>query len=94
MVLDIQMAIEKDMRDDPEIFDAAREYIFQAMEREAFPGFLRAKALGNLVKFSGLLRMIIGLLSLFAAFWTAFSLIFLGFGRLARLWVSLSINYN
>ena len=89
MVLDIQTAIEKDMRDDPEIFDAAREYIFQAMEREAFPAFLRAKALGNLVKFSALLRLILGLLSLFAGFWTGFALIFLGYARTTRCWVSL-----
>jgi hypothetical protein len=87
MVLDIQSAIEKDGRDDPEIFDGAREYIFQAMEREAFPGFLRAKALGNLIAFSALLRLIIGLLSLFGGFWTGFALIFLGFGRVTRLWV-------
>lgn len=87
MVLDIQTAIEKDMRDDPEIFDAAREYIFQAMERDAFPGFLRAKALGNLVRLSALLRLILGLFSLFAGFWTGFSLIFLGYGRTTRCWV-------
>ena len=87
MVLDIQQAIEKDMRDDPEIFDAAREYIFQAMERDAFPGFLRAKALGNLVRFSALLRLLLGLLSLFAGFWTGFTLIFLGYSRVTRCWV-------
>lgn len=89
MVMDIQTAIEKDMRDDPEIFDAAREYVFQAMEREAFPGFLRAKALGNLVRFSALLRMIFGLLSLFAGFWSGFALIFLGYSRTTRCWVLL-----
>lgn len=87
MVYDIRTAIEKDLRDDPEIFDTAREYIFQAMERDAFPGFLRAKALGNIVRFSALLRLILGLLALFAGFWTGFSLIFLGYGRLTRCWV-------
>jgi Regulator of G protein signaling domain len=87
MVIDIQTAIEKDMRDDPEVFDGAREYIFQAMEKDAFPGFLRAKALGNLVRFSALLRLITGLVCLFAGFWTAFSLIFLGYDRLRRCWV-------
>ena len=87
MVMDIQTAIEKDMRDDPEIFDAAREYIFQAMERDAFPGFLRAKALGNLVRLSALLRLVLGLLSLFGAFWSGFTLIFLGYDRLTRCWV-------
>jgi len=94
MVVDIQTAIEKDMRDDPEIFDAAREYIFQAMEREAFPGFLRAKALGNLVRFSALLRMMIGLLALFGGFWAGFAMIFLGYSRTTRCWVSYSFNVS
>ena len=88
MVLDIQTAIEKDQRDDPEIFDAAREYIFQAMEREAFPGFLRQKALGNLIRVSSLARLIIGLLALFGGFWAGFAMIFLGYSRVTRCWVS------
>ena len=87
-MVDIQSAIEKDGRDDPEIFDQARDYVFQAMERDAFPGFLRAKALGNIVRFDALLRLILGLLSLFAGFWAGFSMIFLGFGRSTRCWVS------
>jgi len=86
--VDIQSAIEKDGRDDPEVFDGAREYVFQAMERDAFPGFLRAKALGNVVRFDALLRLILGLLSLFAGFWAGFSMIFLGYGRVTRCWVS------
>ncbi|GAB7366804.1 hypothetical protein MBLNU230_g0755t2 [Neophaeotheca triangularis] len=47
---DITKAIEQEGRDDPEVFDRAKDYVFQAMERDAFPGFLRAKALGNLVQ--------------------------------------------
>jgi hypothetical protein len=94
IVMDIQTAIEKDMRDDPEIFDGAREYVFQAMERDAFPGFLRAKALGNLVRFSALLRMMIGLLALFAGFWAGFAMIFLGYSRTTRCWVYLSYGID
>lgn len=41
LVLHMVEAIEKDLRDDPEVFDEAREYVYQAMEREAFPGFVR-----------------------------------------------------
>jgi hypothetical protein len=70
-------AIEEQGRDDPEVFDAAKDYVFQAMERDAFPGFLRQKALGNLVPPSMMMRLIIGLLSLFGGFWAAFVLIFL-----------------
>jgi hypothetical protein len=83
----ITRSIEEEGRDDPEVFDAAKDYVFQAMERDAFPGFLRTKALGNLVPPSMMLRLILGLLSMFGGFWTAFVLIFLDYTRLNRLWV-------
>lgn len=81
-------AIENEGRDDPEVFDAAKDYVFQAMERDAFPGFLRSKALGNLVPPSIMFRLVLGLLSLFGAFWTGFILIFLNYSRQTRCWVS------
>jgi len=80
-------AIEREGRDDPEVFDAAKDYVFQAMERDAFPGFLRHKALGNIVQPSMMLRLIVGLVALFAALWTAFVLIFLDYSRQTRCWV-------
>lgn len=92
MVADIQNAIEKDQRDDPEVFDAAREYIFQAMEREAFPGFLRQKALGNLIRVTSLGRLILGLLALFGGLWAGFAMIFLGYSRATRCWVSIPVE--
>lgn len=80
--------IEVDGRDDPEVFDEAKDYVFQAMERDAFPGFLRAKALGNLVPPSSLVRLILGLLGMFGGFWAGFCLIFLDIHpRVTRLWV-------
>lgn len=85
----ISTAIEVDGRDDPELFDEAKEYVFQAMERDAFPGFLRSKALGNLVPASVMARLILGLLGMFGGFWAAFALIFLDIKpRGTRLWVS------
>ena len=86
---EITNAIEKEGRDDPEVFDAAKDYVFQAMERDAFPGFLRSKALGNLVQASMMLRLIVGTVSVFAAIWTAFVLIFLDKNRATRCWVIL-----
>lgn len=86
---DITDNIEQQGRDDPEVFDAAKDYVFQAMERDAFPGFLRAKALGNIVQPSMMLRLIVGLVSLFAAFWAAFVLIFLDRSRSTRCWLIL-----
>lgn len=86
---DITNNIEKEGRDDPEVFDPAKDYVFQAMERDAFPGFLRAKALGNIVAPSMMLRLITGLIALFGALWTSFVLIFLDASRSRRCWVIL-----
>lgn len=90
---DVTTAIEEHGRDDPEVFDVAKDYVFQAMERDAFPGFLRMKALGNLVPPTLIMRLIIGLVAMFGAFWTAFVLIFLDRGRLTRLWVRLVVYF-
>ncbi|KAI1334338.1 RGS domain-containing protein [Xylariaceae sp. FL0016] len=81
---DITTAIEQDGRDDPEVFDVAKDYVFQAMERDAFPGFLRARALGNLIPPTIVARLILGLVAMFGAFWTAFILIFLNYPRTTR----------
>lgn len=86
---DVTRAIEEEGRDDPEVFDLAKDYVFQAMERDAFPGFLRMKALGNLIPPTLMLRLIIGLVSMFGGFWAAFVLIFLDIDRITRLWVRL-----
>ncbi|KAK5309389.1 Bud site selection protein, Revert to axial protein 1 [Exophiala xenobiotica] len=82
-------AIEDENRDDPEIFDDAKDYVFQAMERDAYPGFLQAKALGNLVPLSILLRLIIGLLCLAAGFWAGYWFILRHIPRSTRCWVIL-----
>jgi hypothetical protein len=65
----------------------AKDYVFQAMERDAFPGFLRMKALGNLIPPTLIMRLILGLVSMFGGFWAAFILIFLNEDRMTRLWV-------
>eukprot|EP00918_Siedleckia_nematoides_P028952 GHVU01062215.1.p1 GENE.GHVU01062215.1~~GHVU01062215.1.p1 ORF type:complete len:316 (-),score=17.51 GHVU01062215.1:310-1257(-) len=86
---DITMSIESHGRDDPEVFDAAKDYVFQAMERDAFPAFLRMRALGNLVPQSLMTRLIIGLLAMFGGWWAAFVLIFLNDSRKTRAWLIL-----
>ncbi|RFU34372.1 hypothetical protein B7463_g2019, partial [Scytalidium lignicola] len=86
---EITESIEEHGRDDPEVFDAAKDYVFQAMERDAFPGFLRMKALGNLVPPSMMLRLALGLLAMFGAFWAGFILIFLNYSRHIRVWLIL-----
>lgn len=84
---DVTTAIEDGGRDDPEVFDVAKDYVFQAMERDAFPGFLRMKALGNLIPPTLIVRLIVGLIAMFGGFWTAFVLIFLNYPRHTRAWV-------
>ena len=91
ILADVQEAIEgPDQRADPELFDHAKDYVFQAMERDAYPGFLQNKGLGNLVPQSMLVRLIVGLISFFAAMWASFILIFLDKSRSTRCWVGRS----
>ena len=85
---DITNCIEEESRDDPEVFDAAKDYTFQAMERDAFPGFLRAKALGNLVPPSSFLRLALGLFAMTGGFWAGFACILLNKPKHIRCWVS------
>ncbi|RMD44736.1 hypothetical protein DV735_g418, partial [Chaetothyriales sp. CBS 134920] len=81
--------IEEEGRDDPEVFDDAKDYVFQAMERDAFPGFLQAKALGNLVPLSIVIRVVVGLCSLMAGFWGGYYMILTDKPRHIRCWVIL-----
>ncbi|KUJ24148.1 putative RGS domain protein [Mollisia scopiformis] len=87
LVEEMIYAIEQQGRDDPEVFDAAKDYVFQAMERDAFPDFLRAKALGNLTPPSLLYRLILGLLGEFAGVWAGSVLCMTGASRATRAWL-------
>lgn len=81
-------AIEEEGRDDPEVFDDAKDYVFQAMERDAFPGFLQAKALGNLVPLSVIMRLAVGLASFGGGFWGGYYMILTDMPKHIRCWVS------
>jgi len=61
----------------PDMFHSQKEYCFRAMEQDAFPRFLRAKAFGNLTPLSALVRLIAGLIVLWIGLAAGFSLIFL-----------------
>ncbi|OBZ78327.1 Protein rax1 [Grifola frondosa] len=61
----------------PDMFHSQKEYCYRAMEQDAFPRFLRAKAFGNLTPVSALVRLIVGLVVLWIGLAVAFSLIFL-----------------
>lgn len=89
MVSGIINLVEDDGRDDPEVFDPAKDYVFQAMERDAFPGFLQAKALGNLVPLSIVARLAFALISFGGGFWAAFYVVLSDQHRDIRCWVIL-----
>ncbi|CEL59927.1 Bud site selection protein RAX1 OS=Saccharomyces cerevisiae (strain ATCC 204508 / S288c) GN=RAX1 PE=1 SV=1 [Rhizoctonia solani AG-1 IB] len=61
----------------PDMFHEQKQYVFRAMEQDAFPRFLRAKAFGNLTPVSALVRLCVGLLVLWIGLAVGFSLIFL-----------------
>ncbi|RDW94171.1 putative RGS domain protein (Rax1) [Aspergillus mulundensis] len=90
MVSGIINLVEDDGRDDPEVFDPAKDYVFQAMERDAFPGFLQAKALGNLVPLSIMARLAFALISFGGGFWGAFYVVLRDKPRHIRCWVHYS----
>jgi len=72
----------------PDMFHTQKEFVYRQMESDSFPRFLRAKAFGNLTGISGLVRLGVGLVSLWAGLATAFALIFLDKKpKATRLWV-------
>jgi hypothetical protein len=93
MVTSIIDNVERDGRDDPEVFDPAKDYVFQAMERDAFPSFLQAKALGNLVPLSIVARLAFALISFGGAFWAAFFVVLRDEPRNTRCWVCRATSF-
>jgi hypothetical protein len=82
--------LEEDQRDDPAVFLEAKDYLFELMQRQAYPKFLRIKVWGNVTLWQQLGRLVIGLVALLAAFATGLSLIFLGYSPWGvRWWVLL-----
>ena len=75
----LKFGLEAQGRDDPEVFDEAREYVFKAMEFDAYPNFLRNHALKNVTKKSSAIRLILSMVCGLAAFWTGYTLIFLDY---------------
>jgi sarcosine oxidase delta subunit len=75
----IKYALENQGRDDPEVFDEAREYVFKAMEFNVYPNFLRTHALKNVTKKSAAIRLLFSMICAFAAFWAGYTLIFMDY---------------
>lgn len=77
-------AIEKDGRDDPDVFGGVRDYVFKLMESELFPKFLQTVAIQNVTDFSAKVRLISGLILLFFGLWISYILLFLDYAKRIR----------
>lgn len=81
--------------DNPKIFESATTYVFEALEREALPGFLVQRALSNVQPVSSTLRLIGGLVALFGAFWLSFVFVLLDWvPKSHRCWVILPFSFG
>ncbi|KAG2228671.1 hypothetical protein INT48_007050, partial [Thamnidium elegans] len=91
----LKLALRKELekpepRDDPLLFADAKDYVFEYMQKQAYPKFLRLKVWGNITLYQQLGRLVVGLLSLLAALTTSLSLIFLGYPTWGiRFWILL-----
>lgn len=73
----------------PDYFHTAKEYIFKALQDDAFVRFIRAKAFCNLTRLGTFLRLFAGLFCLWAGFVVAFTLVFYDYKpKIRRLFVS------
>ncbi|ODV85081.1 hypothetical protein CANARDRAFT_199581 [[Candida] arabinofermentans NRRL YB-2248] len=79
MISRVVRALEVEGRDDPEVFGESREYVFKAMEHEAYPNFLRYYAMCNVTSRSAIYRIMGAFFCGFAAFWTGYSMIFMNY---------------
>lgn len=73
-------AIEADGRDDPDVFNNVKVHIFNKIENDHLPKFLNFIAIRNINR-SANVRIILGFVFLFFAFWVAYTLIFLDYRK-------------
>lgn len=93
MARQIRDAAQGAGRRDPALFNEARDYVFEVMEREAYPTFLASAALRNVQPASNLFRLLFGMIALFGAFWLSFVFILLDWKpKLTRLWIILPFS--
>lgn len=86
----IRTQVEQNHRFDPAVFIQAKDYLFELMQRQAYPKFLRAKVWGNVTLRQQLGRMVVGLVALLIALATGLSLILLGYPTWGvRCWIFL-----
>lgn len=72
--------IEVDGRDDPDVFNYVKHYVFNRLENDHLPKFLDFMATRN-INHSNFGRIIAGFFFLFIAFWVSFILVFLNYRK-------------
>ncbi|CAG8559293.1 501_t:CDS:2 [Ambispora gerdemannii] len=90
----MRIAIEKNHRDDPNVFQEAKDEVMELMRLDPFPRFLQARAYGNMTVLQTIIRLGLGLFCLFVGFSVELSLIFLDEKRLLRLWGFIPIFFG
>ncbi|KAI5952785.1 RAX1 [Candida jiufengensis] len=73
-------SIEIDGRDDPDIFNYVKNYIFNKLENDHLPKFLDFMATRN-INHSNFIRIVLGFFFLFIGFWISFIFIFLNYRK-------------
>ena len=73
---DVVHAIQVEGRDEPNVFNIVKKYVFSYMEINHLPNFLNFIAIKNVTTTTNS-RVIVGFFFLFVSFWLAFTLIFL-----------------
>jgi len=86
MRYEIVQAIENDSRDDPAIFEQAKEYAFGYLDSGPFQRFLKDKLFVNVGPKHAITMLVVGLLLLFAAFMVMLVFILLNQPRTLRLY--------
>jgi predicted RND superfamily exporter protein len=83
----VKHMLESEGRMDPGVFKETKTFVFNIMETQHFPKFLRYKVWSNTTWKQSILRLILGLVSLFFGFAVELSLIFLNYGSpYTRIW--------
>lgn len=75
--------IEADGRDDPDVFQHVKQFVFYRMESDHFPRFLNFMAIRN-INHTNFVRIIVGFFFLFIGFWISFIFVFLSYRKSLR----------
>lgn len=73
-------AVEVEGRDDPDVFQPVKKYVFALIESHYMPNFLNFVAIKNVNRTVNI-RIIVGFFFIFASFWIAYTLIFLNYKK-------------